>query len=600
MGIKDVILVLLLLPNMVDKTVTISDVVTKDTSFYYRQFQTFPSKLVTLEYSVVFNMTRINKQCGGEVCRVILDIYTTEYDQNLKTNCSNDSFGQLRNENLRIPLKPRYRPYRFTTCKLDELDSNMLHCEGTTTSQDYKPRHYGFSLSYKCSAPVKPSLVGLSYNFTISIQSNKTQCVPFQPTLPATIKECKDFCNHMSLPNMIGDIDFPSVWRWSSQFDTYEPLISYILSQLPTGGCHKYQKEVICRIIFPECDQFQNQVTHLCKESCLEFAHSCLKQLQTVLSAHSSQFGWWSDIANGNISDALNCDYLPSVIDPIPCYYKPVTCQSPPNVTNARISNGTESNGTYMAMSQVEYECLDETFQMEGNSTVTCQYSGEWYKMPRCLTRKDNNKYKPMLNPLSIVIPLLITSFFLFIIVHTVRRYICRRKKVLLLKRNREYDAFVCYNFDEDNDFVVDSIIPELEEKHHPPFKMFIHDRDFELGQLITTNINNAINKCNSAIIVMSQGFIDSPICREEFTKCLRENEKDPAFKLFIIMMKEVNTLGNVPENMQNYFEEKTYVKREDPELFEKIGKHLKLMREHDVMDDNIELERLIMNHDEA
>ena len=98
----------------------------------------------------------------------------------------------------------------------------------------------------------------------------------------------------------------------------------------------------------------------------------------------------------------------------------------------------------------------------------------------------------------------------------------------------------------------------------------------------------------------MSQGFVDSPICREEFTKCLGENEKDPAFKLFIIMMNEVDTLVNVPENMQNYFQEKTYVKKDDPELFEKIGNHLKLMREYDVKDDNIELEHLFANHEEA
>ena len=65
-------------------------------------------------------------------------------------------------------------------------------------------------------------------------------------------------------------------------------------------------------------------------------------------------------------------------------------------------------------------------------------------------------------------------------------------------------------------------------------------------------------------------------------------------------MKKEVDTLLNVPENMHNYFLEKTYVKKDDPELFEKIGKHLKLMRQHDMKDDNIELEHLIMNHDEA
>ena len=197
----------------------------------------------------------------------------------------------------------------------------------------------------------------------------------------------------------------------------------------------------------------------------------------------------------------MDCNYLPSVNDPIPCYYKPVTCDLPPNVTNARISNGIKLNGTYLATSQVEYECLNETFQMEGNSTVTCLYSGEWYKLPKCLKRTN-------LNPLYIVMPLLIASFCILVITQVSRRYVCGRNKLLLLKRNREYDAFICYNFDEDNDFVLNSILPELEEKHDPPLKMLIHDRNFELGQLITTNIHNAIDNCNSAIIVMSRDLL--------------------------------------------------------------------------------------------
>ena len=150
------------------------------------------------------------------------------------------------------------------------------------------------------------------------------------------------------------------------------------------------------------------------------------------------------------------------------------------------------------------------------------------------------------------------------------------------MKRNKECDAFVCYNFDEDHHFVFDSILPKLEENHDPPLKMFIHDRDFTPGRDITINICNAINNCNSDIIVMSQGFIDSPRCKEEFTKCLAESEEDPAFKLFIILMEEVDTLVNIPENIRIFFKEKTYVKKDDPKLFEKIGGYLWLMRQHD------------------
>ena len=601
MGNADFIYVLFLLPNMVSTRVTISDTITIDTSFYYRRFETFPSKLATLDYSVTFNLTRIKHQRDTKGCNVILDIYTTEYDKNLNTNCSNDGFGQLRNENLWTPLYLRHRPYRFTTCKPDEKDSDMLHCQGQTTIQDYVPRKYGFSFGYECSFTAKPSLIGLSYNFTISGQANSTQCLLIQ-YLPGTMKECLSFYNHTSLPNMIGDHDITSVKRSLSPFTAFEAFISYISSQLPTGGCYKHIKEVFCRISFPQCDHMRNQVIHICKETCFIFLNSCLKFLNSALHSYlkTAPFSHWRKIADRNITDELDCNYLPSVNDPVPCYYQPVTCNPPPNVTNARKINGSERDGSYLAKFQVEYECVNETFEMEGNSTVTCLYSGEWYKIPKCLKRKREKSNKSNLNPLSIVILLLIAPFCIFIITYIARRYICRTKKSLLLKRNREYDAFVCYNFDEDHFFVFDSILPELEDNHDPPLKMFIHDRDFTPGRAITVNICSAINNCNSAIIVMSQGFIDSPRCREEFTKCLAESEEDPAFKLFIILMEEVDTLVNIPENMQIFFKEKTYVKKDDPKLFEKIGNHLWLMREQDIKDDNMEQDCLFDNQDEG
>ena len=143
---------------------------------------------------------------------------------------------------------------------------------------------------------------------------------------------------------------------------------------------------------------------------------------------------------------------------------------------------------------------------------------------------------------------------------------------------------------------IFNSILPELEENHDPPLKMFIHDRDFTPGQEISTNICNAINNCNSSTIVMSKGFLDRPRCREEFTKCVAESEEDPAFKLFIILMEEVDNLLNVPENVKMFCREKTYLKRDDPELFEKIGKNLEEMRQRDMINHDEEHEHLFQN----
>ena len=50
---------------------------------------------------------------------------------------------------------------------------------------------------------------------------------------------------------------------------------------------------------------------------------------------------------------------------------------------------------------------------------------------------------------------------------------------------------------------------------------------------------------------------------------------KDPAFKLFVIMMQPVENLKKASEYMESFFTHKTYLERGDPELFRKIGDYL-------------------------
>ena len=137
-------------------------------------------------------------------------------------------------------------------------------------------------------------------------------------------------------------------------------------------------------------------------------------------------------------------------------------------------------------------------------------------------------------------------------------------------KRNRAFDVFVLYHFDTDDDFVINLIVPELEEKRN--FKLFIHSRNFTPGRDIKDNIEEAIEGSNSVIIIMSQGFVDSMWCKEEFIHCYIENLKDAAFSLFVIMMQPADTLVNISPYMKTFFQTKTYLLADDPELFIKLA----------------------------
>ena len=343
----------------------------------------------------------------------------------------------------------------------------------------------------------------------------------------------------------------------------------------------------------------------------------------------------------------INCNYLPSVRavwGDNQCFYEPVFCSTPPIVENA-----THNGYRYVHSSlheKVEYSC-DEGFEMEGNKIVTCNYNGRWSAPPRCSPKIIvNSTLSPTIESgigsrpgrsrsslhdlLSIVLPLLLILLAITLVVLVVRyqRKIRTRRKrdltmeyvqfeIALIQRNaidepplplrrkhdslgtaysvstpkriRPFDATVFYHFDTGDDFVLNQLLPELEESRD--FNLCIHSRNFVPGRDIKDNIEEAIEASNSAIIVMSQGFVDSMWCKEEFTHCYIENMKDAAFNLFVIMMQPEDTLVNISPYMKTFFANKTYLQVNDPELFEKLATHLEDARqsEDDDVNDNNE-----------
>ena len=151
-----------------------------------------------------------------------------------------------------------------------------------------------------------------------------------------------------------------------------------------------------------------------------------------------------------------------------------------------------------------------------------------------------------------------------------------RKKRNSALKsRDRHFDAFVSFNFDGENDFVMDRVLPELEENPRTPLKLCLHSRDFVPGIKITENMRRAVQSSNSAIIVMSQNFVNSPLCREEFELCVSESEADAAFQMLVIMTQAHRTLTGTTDSMDRMFQQETYLQVEDPDLFSKIIQRL-------------------------
>ena len=213
------------------------------------------------------------------------------------------------------------------------------------------------------------------------------------------------------------------------------------------------------------------------------------------------------------------------------------------------------------------------------------------HKIPRRAPIKEINKQISLVessnldNPLQIVhiLPPYLLHLVIILLVPLAMLIVfilqCVIPPEVMVSRNRKFDAFICYNFDSDREFTEDILLQELEVNHAPPFKICIHRENFVPGVTIKRNIEDAIKSSNSAIIVMSQAFIDSVWCREEFDDCYLENMNDASFEMFVILTRPRLELVELSQCMSSFLAKRTYLELGDRNLFKRLTDRLSLVR---------------------
>ena len=555
--------------------------VTKNVTFFYRKLPVAPSTSSIIEFTISY----IQRSVGIKYSR--MGIYTAYPKENIDKRCYYTQYGQLRNEDLYSSLG--VGNHKRSVCYLSGADKSTVTCQGRVNIQDFMPRNFYLCFGFECGSEPGDSLQGLIYNISFTQQSNETSgCIDYYSIVSDT-KPCRTFYKETSLPNLIGNVRINHFQQYFKQFEIYEALA------FGDGTCYQHLWEVICYIVLPKCEPVTEQVVHPCREMCWNFVEGCWQKFQDTLQGIDTRFLTDSHkfLLSLSLSDKvqiIDCDYLPSSNGNISCFYKPVTCDSPPDVTNStRMLNATQK-AVYHLHDVVQYTCINETFEVRGNSSTTCLYSGEWsHPPPRCIDYQRNS-----VHPLYIVLPVLAVSLIIYTSLYFYSWYF--KTKSENLARNNHYDAFVCYCYEaQDVDFAEKNVPFQLEEKRG--FQLCIHRRDFKAGWDIKWNIMNAIRNSNSAIIIMSQDYINSLWCVEEFEDCYMENMKDPAFKLFVILMQPADKLAVTNEYIKSFFAKKTYLEREDPKLFKKMAEYLTLVKQlkrgkpllDEAIDDNID-----------
>ncbi len=543
-------------------------------SIYTARISRFPSKIITFRFSIL---------CVSMNTSLDMKIQTRKPSANQK--CFQRNYGQFANKDMVMRCfgytNPAFSGKKKYNCtRISENKERSVHlCSGVKTIQDYKPRSYFLSFSFGCRRlnEYKQLSIGhLQFNISVIYQSNNSRCI-FVGLRPQLKDIERDISNHTvsTLPNLVGHDTWDEVAEWLQYVNILRKT-----STLHSKRCFLYFTTFFYHLLVPQCNS--GKVTHPCKEMCFELFYRCwdilfaplLKNISLLKTKdHSSSPTKREEI----MLKEIDCSYLPSNRDS--CFNKPLTCDKPKAVTSAVSTYSSQFNGSFFPGFTVKYECKNGTQIESGNNTVVCLSSGEWSKPPKCSPTTSA--------PVAITASVFIVALCVFLSTLLIANYKYTQKRThTIFKRNKTFDAFVSCNFDAHHNYVIETLLPEFEERSDPPFKLCYHERNFTLGHYATRNVQSAIQNSNSAIFLIGKNFLKSGMCVKEYEDSTTENIRDPSFRLFVIMMEPVEDLKNVHKELIDYIQQRTYAKVEDPDKFERIMKYLRMLRGADKEED--------------
>ena len=328
----------------------VCDIIKDNRTFHHEYLSTYPSKSVRVEYTVRY-MSDL-AQNGT----LILNIYTDD-NWSPEHECSNQTYGQLRNHNLHLPLSlPSSR------C-VPSGNSEMTFCTGKTAIWDYIPRQYSFSIGFDCYRVEKASLSGVYFNVSIFDQTNHTECSRITNVQnKAMMVNCSKFYSTTSFPNLIGS---QTLVQGITSLNNFYVRYLETLTLNRTSSCYKRFFELVCYTFISKCEETKLLTIPRCREMCEDFFEGCggFRFLDLF---------------------EMNCQYLPLRNGTIPCLYELVTCDPPSDVKNLRKSS-TERD-YYLANSKIEYAYTNDRDILDGAATRRCLYSGQWSSEPKCVS----------------------------------------------------------------------------------------------------------------------------------------------------------------------------------------------------------------------
>ncbi len=429
---------------------------------------------------------------------------------------------------------------KFKTCQFQKLES-VYSCYGHIDLLLSKPKVASVYIFYPCD---NKKGIDILADFSFSVKNLTIPCQELEHH-----HKCFKYYNSFHLPSLLGIKDYNSAL---SMLSTVSPFVPH--------QCHQHAEEFLCRTILPECTQ-EGPVPP-CRSMCRDVLHSPCGQMSQImvpaLNLNNKDYEIILEIA---------CREFPIEI---PCYEMDVNCSTPPKVIHGVLTKIDGINTTLHSMAT--YSC-DENYQLEGNSSIYCKYSGIWSDPPKCLFKPDKRQIIILSSTLAVCAVIVVVMVFM------ITKY---RKEIIIIifakfgfrlskpkEEDKRYDAFIAYSR-EDIAFVRNELLEPLESMN-PPFKICIKDRDFDVYGWTSNNVISSIRESKRTIIVLSQNFIDDARGQFEFDTAHQQLLNDMSFKLLIITLEKPKNLRHIPDLIKSYTNTATYLFRNDKLFWKKV-----------------------------
>lgn len=147
-------------------------------------------------------------------------------------------------------------------------------------------------------------------------------------------------------------------------------------------------------------------------------------------------------------------------------------------------------------------------------------------------------------------------------------RYLVYKVKMKTDQRKEDadhylYDIFVCYS-QADRQWVFEHLVSRLEDGGR--YRVCVHERDFTVGQEITENIINSIDRSRKVLVVLSPAFVDSSWCMFELQLASHKILDERRNKLILVLLEALPSHLQ-PKKLRFLLRSRTYLAwHADPE----------------------------------